>query len=106
MIRYIKLTNVGNVFTDKPWDVLRGMRISMYPFAIGLAFFLPLDLSFSCWFFFVFRMMEQVFGRAVGLRGFPYFSEQASGAWFTLGFVAIWTMRKYLIEIGRKAIGM
>ncbi len=106
MIKYIKLTNVGNVFTDRPWDVLRSMRISMYPFAIGLAFFLPLDLSFSCWFFFVLRMIEQVFGRAVGLRGFPYFSEQASGAWFALGFVAIWTMRKYLKEIGRKAIGM
>jgi len=106
LIKYIKLTNVGNVFTDRPWDVLRGTNISMYPFAIGLAFFLPLDLSFSCWFFFVFRMMEQVFGRAAGLKGFPYFSEQASGAWFALGFVAIWTMRKYLKEIGRKAIGM
>ena len=106
MIRYIKLTNVGNVFTDRPWDVLRGTNISMYPFAIGLAFFLPLDLSFSCWFFFVFRMLEQVFGRALGLRGFPYFSEQASGAWFALGFVAAWTMRKYLIQVAKTAIGV
>jgi len=105
MIKYIKLTNVGYVFTDRPWDVLRGMTISMYPFAIGLAFFLPLDLSFSCWFFFVFRMLEQVFGRALGLQGFPYFSEQASGAWFALSFVAIWTMRKYLIQVGKKAVG-
>jgi len=105
-IKYIKLTNVGSVFTDRPWDVLRGARISMYPFAIGLAFFLPLDLSFSCWFFFVFRMMEQVFGRAFGLRGFPYFSEQASGAWFALGVLAIWTTRRHLIEMVKKAIGM
>ncbi|HIE26391.1 TPA: hypothetical protein EYP66_03810 [Candidatus Poribacteria bacterium] len=105
-IKYIKLTNVGSVFTDRPWDVLRGMRISMYPFAIGLTFFLPLDLSFSCWFFFVFRMMEQVFGRAFGLRGFPYFSEQASGAWFAVGLLAIWTTRRHLIEVGKKAIGM
>lgn len=105
-INYIKLTNVGYVFTDRPWDAIRGMTISMYPFAIGLAFFLPLDLSFSCWFFFVFRMGEQVFGRAMGLRDFPYFSEQASGAWFALGFAAIWTMRKYLIQVVKKAIGM
>jgi len=105
-IKYIKLTNVGSVFTDRPWDVLRGMRISMYPFAVGLTFFLPLDLSFSCWFFFVFRMMEQVFGRAFGLRGFPYFSEQASGAWFAVGLLAIWTTRRHLIEVGKKAIGM
>ena len=106
MIKYIKLTNVGYVFTDRPWNVLSGTRISMYPFAIGLAFFLPLDLSFSCWFFFVFRMMEQVGGRAFGLRGFPYFSEQASGAWFALGFVAIWTTRKYLYGVVKKAIGL
>lgn len=106
MIKYIKLTHVGGVFTDRPLDVLSGTRISMYPFAIGLAFFLPLDLSFSCWFFFVFRMMQQVFGRALGLRGFPYFSEQASGAWFALAFVAIFSMRKYLIQIFRKIIGL
>ncbi|MGB9596258.1 MAG: DUF6785 family protein [Candidatus Poribacteria bacterium] len=106
MINYIKLTNIGYVFTDRPFDVLRGTNISMYPFAIGLAFFLPLDLSFSCWFFFVFRMMEQVFGRATGLREFPYFSEQASGAWFALGVVAIWSMRKYLGQVFKKAIGL
>ncbi|MBD3181889.1 hypothetical protein GF312_06335 [Candidatus Poribacteria bacterium] len=105
-INYIKLTNVGHVFTDRPWDVLRGTRISLYPFAIGLAFFLPLDLSFSCWFFFVFRMMEQVFGHALGLRGFPYFSEQASGAWFAVGLVALWSMRKYTIQVLGKALGL
>ncbi|RKY05220.1 hypothetical protein DRP77_01650 [Candidatus Poribacteria bacterium] len=105
-IKYIKLTNVGHVFTDRPWDALRGMRISMYPFAIGLAFFLPLDLSFSCWFFFVFRMGEQVFGRALGLRGFPYFSEQASGAWFALAFMAIWATRRQLGDVIRKAVGL
>ncbi len=105
MIKYIKLTNVGYVFTDRPWDVLRGTNISMYPFAIGLAFFLPLDLSFSCWFFFVFRMIEQVFGRAMGFRDFPYFSEQASGAWFALAFAVIWAMRKYLWQVAKSAIG-
>lgn len=105
MIKYIKLTNIGYVFTDRPLDVLRGTNISMYPFAIGLAFFLPLDLSFSCWFFFVFRMLEQVFGRAMGFRDFPYFSEQASGAWFALAFAVIWAMRKYLWQVAKSAIG-
>ena len=105
-IKYIKLTTIGYVFTDKPWDVLRWTRISMYPFAIGLAFFLPLDLSFSCWFFFVFRMIEQVFGRALGLKGFPYFNEQASGAWIALALVAIWATRRHLIEAIKSAIGL
>ena len=52
-IPYIKRTPIWDqIFTQRPWNALQGVRISMYPFMIGLAFFLPLDLSFSCWFFF------------------------------------------------------
>ena len=45
--------------------------ISVYPFAVGLAFFRPLDLSFSCWFFFVVRLAEFVIAAALGTRYFP-----------------------------------
>ena len=51
-IPYIKRTPIWDqIFTQRPWNALQGVRISMYPFMIGLAFFLPIDLSFSCWFF-------------------------------------------------------
>ena len=55
---------------------------------LGIAFFIPLDLSFSCWFFFVMRKLFQVLGRVQGwdaasAQGFPYFGEQAAGAWIT-----------------------
>lgn len=94
----VKLYNIGQYVTEPPWNAIGATNISMYPFAIGLAFFVPLDLSFSCWFFFVARKLFQVFGRAAGLdgpgsAGFPYFEQQASGAWLAWGLTIVWALR-------------
>ena len=107
-IPYIKRTLIGgSVFTERPWNAIRGdMRISMYPFMIGLAFFLPLDLSFSCWFFYVIRMVERVIAAALGTRRFPALNDQASGAWIMLCLLAIWTTRRHLIEVFKKVVGL
>lgn len=85
-LEMVKQYNIGQFITARPWSAMGGTNISIYPFAIGLAFFVPLDLSFSCWFFFVARKLFQVFGAVTGLdgpgnQGFPYFQQQASGAW-------------------------
>ncbi|MCS6777402.1 MAG: DUF6785 family protein [Chloroherpetonaceae bacterium] len=97
----VKLYNIGQFVTQPPWNAIGVTNISMYPFAIGLAFFVPLDLSFSCWFFFVARKLFQVFGRAAGLdgpgsAGFPYFEQQASGAWLAWGLTIVWGLRAQL----------
>ncbi len=94
----VKLYNVGQFVTAPPWNAIGATNISMYPFAIGLAFFVPLDLSFSCWFFFVARKLFQVYGAAAGLDGaanvgFPYFESQASGAWIAWGLTIAWALR-------------
>ncbi len=100
----VKQFDIGPWFSSAPWNAVGYTPISMYPFAIGIAFFLPLDLSFSCWFFFVMRKLFQVFGRVNGWdsaanTGFPYFGEQAAGAWIGLGLVTIWSTRHYLKSI-------
>jgi hypothetical protein len=103
-LKYVKQENVGAYFTDKPWNALNGMTISMYPFFIGLTFFMPLDLSFSCWFFYLFRRAQQVLGVAVGFRSlpeFPYFGQQGWGAWLTLCVLAIWTSRRQIAVVFR-----
>lgn len=48
------INDISNMFVSKPWDSMRPMVIAFYPCAIGLAYFMPLDLSFSTWFFFLF----------------------------------------------------
>ena len=96
--RYITL------FTEKPWNAIGSIPISFYPFVIGLGFFIPLDLSFSCWFFFWVLRAENVLASILGLRslpGFPYVTEQAAGAYLGLGLIAIWATRGHLKRVFR-----
>ena len=95
----IRGLTIDQYFTTKPWSAIGKTRITPYPFAIGLAFFLPLDLSFSCWFFFVFGKMTNIIGSMAGWKSlprFPYFDEQGSGAWVGLCIIALWISRGHL----------
>ena len=101
-VRYISL------FTEKPWNAIGTIPVSFYPFAIGLGFFIPLDLAFSCWFFFWFWRIQRVIGSVMGLRslpGFPYTNEQASGGYLALAIIALWVSRKHIREVFKKFIG-
>ncbi|MBC8104081.1 MAG: hypothetical protein H7Z41_16025, partial [Cytophagales bacterium] len=103
-IPFIKLTDIGQYFTTQPLEAIRtyGMQISMYPFAIGLAYFIPLDLAFSCWFSYLLARGFFVAGRASGLdgpsaaQGWPFLKEISSGAWIGLAGAILWSNRKYL----------
>ena len=50
----------GHLFTEKPWNAIGGISMSYYPFVIGLGLLMPLDLSFSSWFFFIFYKAQLV----------------------------------------------
>jgi len=108
-IEQVKLFDIGQFVTARPWSAIGETKISMYPFAIGLAYFLPLDLAFSCLFFFVARKLFQVTGAAAGWdtssnAGFPYFEQQASGAWIMLGLLLVWSLRGQLAHAWRMAM--
>ena len=73
----------GHLFTEKPWNAVGGISMSYYPFVIGLGLLMPLDLSFSSWFFFIFYKAQLVLASAAGvssLPGFPYIDRQCFGA--------------------------
>ena len=92
------------IFTDSPWNAMGNIPFSLYPFAIGLGFFIPLDLSFSCWFFFWYWRLLRVAGAMFGFRSlprFPYMNEQASGGYLALCVLAIWASRRHLLWVGR-----
>ena len=94
-IKYIVPTNI------RPWNAMSwGFAIYIYPFAIGLAYLMPLDLSLSLWFFLLTWKLQPViltvlgFNTAVGLM-----NEQRSGAWIGIGVIALLTSRNHIIKI-------
>ncbi|MDH7601711.1 MAG: hypothetical protein QHI38_06140 [Armatimonadota bacterium] len=111
-IQGIKHYNIGQFIVNSPWNAVtrggNGFQITMYPFTIGLTYFIPLDLSFSCWFFYLARKMVQVVGAAMGWDAgannqFPYYESQASGAWLALGLIIILGSKSYLRSVWRQA---
>ena len=93
------LYNLGQYFQTKPLNAIGRLPFAVYPFAIGMSFFIPLELSFSIWFFYLFHKMTRVWGTMAGighLPGFPFLDAQSFGAWFCLGISAIWLTRKFI----------
>ncbi len=93
---------------ERPWNAIANTEINLYPFVIGLTFFMPTDLAFSCWFFFLFFRLQIVMTSALGIHdlpGFPFPSEQAAGGYLALGLLAIWLARRHLVAVGRTIAG-
>ena len=93
--------------TEKPWSAVSWFPIRFYPFVIGLGFLIPLDLSFSCWSFYLIYKLQLIIGSAVGLRSlprFPYGNEQAVGAYIGLCALALWGSCRHLWSIFRKVL--
>ena len=91
----------ASLFTAKPWNAIGWTPVAVYPFVIGLVYFLPVNLSFSAWFFHLFWKAELIFRRAIGVWDTPgpYRSYQTSGAWMVLTILALWGCRKYLRQV-------
>jgi hypothetical protein len=92
-------TEIGRLFSDKPWNAVGWTPIVVHPWIVGFVFFIPLDLSFSVWFFYLFIRFQRVIGAIAGwqsLPGFPYQNQQTSGGWIALSIIAIWLTRKHL----------
>lgn len=101
----LKLRNIDFTYLAPPWNGLGWVPIGFFPFAIGIAFFLPLDLSFSCWFFYILRRLIDVACVAWGFRDpgappnmmrIPFVREQGTGAWVGLSAALVWSSRNYL----------
>ena len=97
--------NFGAFFTESPWNAVGWLPFNIIPNYIGIGYFVPLDILFSCWFFLLLFKSQMVLGRVMGIRGlpgFPYSYEQSSGGYLALGMIALWLTRKHL----RRIVGM
>ncbi len=100
--------DAGQWFTSRPWDAIGWTPLAVFPFIVGLGYLLPVDLLFSCWFFFIFWRMEKVASSAMGYMAeqpkFPYVDEQMFGAYMAIFAIAIYAARHDLREIVRHAV--
>jgi len=95
--------DISYLFPERPWNAIGWTLISFQPFIIGLAFFMPLDVTFSSWFFYLLRKLLQVLMSIMGWRTL-YFHEQAHGAWIGLGILALWAGRRHLKWVFMQAV--
>src|SRR5205814_2978811 len=87
-----------------PWNAIGPTPISFYPFVLSIAYLLSVEMTFSCWFFWVLTKLEAVFGSATGITSgasgaqsaFPYLGHQGAGAFLGLTLVGLWLSRSYL----------
>ena len=109
------LPNLSAGLYFPPWNALGGsLTLAFYPLVIGLIYFLPTEVSFSAWFFYLFSHLEDVVATASGLRApgasaamarIPYHGEQGFGAFVGFALFGFWSYRRYLNGILGKVFG-
>ena len=100
---------------DMPWAGIGWLPVTFHPAVIGLSFLMPLDLLFSCVFFFFWWKALFVLSAATGLtRGygggiseavFPYANEQMFGSFLAIAFGSILIGKRYFRQVWRRMLG-
>ena len=110
-VPYVSLradTNLAQNIGSPPWNALSPLNLSFYPFVVGIAYLIPVDVTFSSWFFYLLTKAEYVFGAAFNIDAnitgaqratFPYIGQQGAGAFLGLTIVTLWLNRGYLKEV-------
>jgi hypothetical protein len=104
----------GNLQT--PWSGMGSFYYLLHPSGVGFGYLISTDVSFSLWFFYLFKKIGDVLSVVVGMRNptvgfgmdsdgqFPYYSGQGWGAWMFLGLSALWVARKDITAFVRRAV--
>jgi len=104
--------DLGQMIHSRPWNAIGWTPLNVFPFAVGLAFFIPVDLAFSMWFFYVLWKFLRIFSSSLGwgdLPGAPWINEQSFAAYLALAGFSLWASRRHIKAalggvIGRRAI--
>ncbi len=95
--------NLRAGFTRPPLNHIKQISMGFHPWAIGVAFLLSTEMSFSCWFFWLLQRVEWVVGGMMGLVGataqdagltrLPMTYVQGSGGLLALMLLSLWIAR-------------
>lgn len=100
----VKRRSIAYIFSEKPWNAMGNVQLSFYPFVIGISFMIPLDLLLSSWVFYWLFKAQQVTGSMLGLASssqFPYYNEQAFGAFIGISIILFWSAKTHFGRIIR-----
>jgi hypothetical protein len=101
-------------FTDFPLNQLGYFALSFHPMVIGVTYFLPQDVAFSAWFFYLLVKAENLLAALAGFRSagagpsvreIPYTGEQGLGSFLAIACLSLWSARAHLGAVWRQAMG-
>lgn len=115
MISSFQGNDFAITFTESPWNAVGSIGTPFYFGAIGVAYLLTRELSFSFWFFFLMFKLQLVMATMAGFPvsslpkdaylGQPLFiSWQSTGGWFMMGALLLWSARGHLQNVWIEAI--
>jgi len=105
--------NLNQYFTTRPWSDIEYTAIYVSFAGIGFFYFLPTELIFSLWFFYVLTRVQDVFASSLGLTMdampmYPthlFIGYQVIGAYFVLTGYFLATARPHVRTIMNAVIG-
>lgn len=82
-------------FPNRPWSPFGSICFYGMLEAIGIGYFVPLEVTFSIWFFYLCNRLFAVAGTAAGYDqpGFPFTQEQSFGGFLAVGLLLLWGLR-------------
>ena len=108
---------LNGYFAEPPWNQMGWVPLRTYPLAVGIAFLLTAEISFSLWFFFWFMKAQFM---ALYMVGYPagllpkasqavpsgsFLGYQSVGCYLVFVAILLWTGREHFAHIARRAFG-
>ncbi len=111
--------NAYPLFVEAPWNQTGGLFVFVWPIAVGIAYLLTSEVSFSFWFFFLFIKIEFIVSYLLGFapnsmpdpigslsgpsKSFTFY--QSFGCLLAYVFLVLFTSRQHLKHIALRAFG-
>jgi len=95
--------SLSGLFPSQPWTPLNSIVLFFMLDVIGFGYFIPLEVTFSTWFFYLFVRFFAVAGLAWGYNtpGFPFTQDQSTGAYLAVALFLLWNSRPHLRAVLR-----